>query len=66
MNVFLKDIKGVAIQINSARSDRIKLLYNFIFKNDSGGERIVKSYAYLQDSILRNKKINLKLDEHKF
>lgn len=32
-NIFLQDIKNVAIQINSARTDRIKLLNSLIFKN---------------------------------
>lgn len=34
--MYLQDIKGVASQINSVRTDTIKLLHALIFKNDTG------------------------------
>lgn len=33
--MFLNDVMAVAVQINSARSDCIKLLHKLIFKTDS-------------------------------
>lgn len=44
--MFLKDIKGVAVQIISARTDRKKLLHSLIFKTDSGRENGKKSRFY--------------------
>lgn len=34
--MFLNDVKAVTVQINQARTDRIKLLHKLIFKTDSG------------------------------
>lgn len=60
--MFVKDIKGVAIKINSARTDRIKLLHILFFKTEAGKENSAKLLVL----ILKMVTINFKLDYQKF